>query len=146
MGEQLPYRTTCWWGDLGLGDGPAEPQVRYFPTLYDAETDGQSMGCLAGIRRVEVHSLEEDGSWSLQALWDKESKERRKAANPWWVDEDTGEEYYDYTSVSSLWQRVGTEAKELAARERQLLNEAMRRGLSTQEAAAFMRKARFGEA
>lgn len=103
--SEIGYRTVAYWYPFHDGYTP-EDITEIHPTLAEAEHSGQHWGCLRGVRRVEVFSP--DGT--LQALWDKESTEVIRSAEPWWVDEETGEETYDYSHVANRWQRLGAES------------------------------------
>lgn len=81
------------------------PDVSDHTTLDAAERHARQWGCMAGVRRVEVHGP--DGT--LQALWDKESRvytKRRRFV----VD---GRMRYDVEHVANRWQRLGEESQSL---------------------------------
>lgn len=101
------YTTSVHWYDLDV------PNTKDFDDLEAAEVHGQQMGCLAGVRLVEVHSP--DGT--LQAKWDKapmHAVTRRAFFSPhaWTANANVHQ--------SNEWQRVGDESKALG---RRIINE-----------------------
>lgn len=114
QGAGRAYVTTVYWyahprgaseRSRDLSAWHPDPEVSDHPTLDAAERHGRQWGCLAGVRRVEVHAP--DGT--LQALWDKESQvytKRRRFV----VD---GRMRYDIERKASRWQSVGVESQDL---------------------------------
>ena len=129
----MTYKVIGTWKNHG--EDSLSPLQANLPTLDEAESQGQSWGCMSGIVKVEVYSP--DGV--LQALWDKESTVTRQASSPYWVDEKTGEEFFDTIREASLWQSVGEESQRLRKIIHDETMKAMREGLTTTQAAERLR-------
>lgn len=110
------YEVTAYWYEEGVL--PLQETHRY---LDDAEGSGQKLGCMAGIRLVEVR----DQEGQLQAFWDK-----------------TLEGQVNGMNLKNLWQTVGPKSRELSRLTNEIINQAMRDRVSTTEAARRLRAAR----
>lgn len=97
----MEYTSTAFWC-AGFPGG--DVTVDEHETLAEAERAGMHLGCLSGVRRVEVRSA--DGT--LHALWDKDSKVTFKRRRGW---VENGRAVYDVEHLSSTWQRLSNESR-----------------------------------
>lgn len=102
MPEPVGYTATVFWREA-IFDG-SDVTVEHRNTLAEAERAGMHLGCLFGVRRVEVRSA--DGT--LHALWNKESRVTFKRRRGW---VENGRGVYDVEHLSSTWQRISGESR-----------------------------------